>query len=221
MDNFWIRYVSHNSVNDSCCQSQIDAGALEERQRRVLVLVLVINAVTFLMMITAAAFSGSSSLLSGALDNFGDALTYALSLTVIGATCAAKARVALFKGLLIFGAALAVAVQIGWRISNVETPIFETMGIAALLNLGANLLCLRLLYPYRNGDVNMTSVWECSRNDVVEGFAVIAATLAVWVFESGWPDILVAIALLALFLRSASRVLRGAWRELYPELSPS
>jgi len=208
-------------MNDSCCQSQIDAGALEERQRRVLVLVLVINAATFLMMITAAGFSGSSSLLSGALDNFGDAVTYALSLAVIGAACAAKARVALFKGLLIFGAALAVAVQIAWRISNVETPVFETMGIAALLNLGANLLCLRLLYPYRNGDVNMTSVWECSRNDVMEGVAVIAATLAVWVFGSGWPDILIAIALLVLFLRSASRVLRSAWRELYPELSPS
>ena len=208
-------------MNDSCCQSQIDAGALEERQRRVLVLVLVINAATFLMMITAAGFSGSSSLLSGALDNFGDAVTYALSLAVIGATCAAKARVALFKGLLIFGAALAVAVQIAWRISHVETPVFETMGIAALLNLGANLLCLRLLYPYRNGDVNMTSVWECSRNDVMEGVAVMAATLAVWVFGSGWPDILIAIALLVLFLRSASRVLRSAWRELYPELSPS
>ncbi|MGV7229498.1 MAG: cation transporter [Nitrospirales bacterium] len=208
-------------MNDSCCQSQIDASALEERQRRVLVLVLVINAATFLMMITAAGFSGSSSLLSGALDNFGDAVTYALSLAVIGAACAAKARVALFKGLLIFGAALAVAVQIGWRISHVETPVFETMGIAALLNLGANLLCLRLLYPYRNGDVNMTSVWECSRNDVMEGVAVIAATLAVWVFGSGWPDILIAIALLVLFLRSASRVLRSAWRELYPELSPS
>ena len=208
-------------MNDSCCQSQIDAGALEERQRRVLVLVLVINAATFLMMITAAGFSGSSSLLSGALDNFGDAVTYALSLAVIGAACAAKARVALFKGLLIFGAALAVAVQIAWRISHVETPVFETMGIAALLNLGANLLCLRLLYPYRNGDVNMTSVWECSRNDVMEGVAVIAATLAVWVFGSGWSDILIAIALLVLFLRSASRVLRSAWRELYPELSPS
>ncbi len=208
-------------MNDSCCQNQIDAGALEERQRRVLVMVLMINAVTFLMMITAASFSGSSSLLSGALDNFGDALTYALSLAVIGATCAAKARVALFKGLLIFGAAVAVAVQIGWRISNVETPIVETMGVAALLNLAANLLCLRLLYPYRNSDVNMASVWECSRNDVMEGFAVIVATLAVWVFGSGWPDIMVAIALLALFLRSASRVLKGAWRELHPELSPS
>jgi len=194
---------------------------LEERQRRVLILVLVLNAMTFLMMITAAALSGSSSLLSGALDNFGDALTYALSLAVIGAASTAKARVALVKGLLIFGAALAVAVQIAWKISNVETPVVETMGIAALLNLAANSLCLWLLYPYRNGDVNMTSVWECSRNDVIEGFAVIAATLAVWVFGSGWPDILIAIGLLVLFLRSASRVLKGAWRELYPELSLS
>ena len=207
-------------MSDSCCQSEIDAGALEARERRVLVLVLVINAVTFLMMVTAAVFSGSSSLLSGALDNLGDALTYALSLAVVGAAAAAKARVALFKGLLIFGAALAVAVQIGWRIANVETPVFATMGIAALLNLAANLLCLRLLYPYRNNDVNMSSVWECSRNDVMEGFAVIVAALAVWVFGSGWPDIVIAIALLILFLRSAFRVLRGAWRELHPTPSP-
>ena len=210
-----------SSASDSCCQGQIDAGALEVRQRRVLILVLVINAATFLMMVTAAMFSGSSALLSGALDNLGDALTYALSLAVVGVAGAAKARVALFKGLLIFGAALAVAVQIGWRISHVETPVFETMGIAALLNLGANLVCLRLLYPYRNGDVNMSSVWECSRNDVWEGFAVIGAALAVWVFGSGWPDIAIAIALLVLFLRSAARVLRGAWRELYPALSPN
>ncbi len=115
MDNSVISISADYSVSDSCCQSQIDAGALEVRQRRVLVLVLVINAVTFLMMVTAASLSGSSSLLSGALDNFGDALTYALSLAVIGAARTAKARVALFKGLLIFAAALAVAAQIGWR----------------------------------------------------------------------------------------------------------
>ncbi len=140
---------------------------------------------------------------------------------VIGATYAAKARVALFKGLLIFGAALAVAGQIGWRIMNVETPVVETMGIAAVLNLAANLLCLRLLYPYRNSDVNMSSVWECSRNDVMEGVAVIAAAISVWAFASGWPDILIAIGLVVLFLRSAARVLRSAWRELYPVPSPS
>jgi len=68
-------------------------------------------------------------------------------LAVVGASHVAKARVALFKGLLIFGAALAVAFRIGWHIFHLETPIVETMGVAALLNLAANFLCLRLLYP--------------------------------------------------------------------------
>ena len=95
------------------------------------------------------------------------------------------------------------------------------MGIAALLNLAANLACLWLLYPWRNGDVNMSSVWECSRNDVIEGFAVIAATLAVWAFSSGWPDILIATILVILFLRSAIRVFRNALRELHPGLFAS
>ena len=205
-------------VSDSCCQIDIDVSALHTSQRRILIIVLVINAATFLMMVFAAMISGSSSLLSGALDNFGDAMTYALSLLVVGASLAAKARVAIFKGLLIFCAAIAVAFVIGSRILHPETPVFETMGIAAFINLAANLLCLWLLTPYRNGDVNMFSAWECSRNDVGEGFAVIAAALAVWAFESGWPDLVIAVGLLVLFLRSAARVLRRAWQELHPAL---
>ena len=206
------------SVSDSCCQGHIDVAALHARQRRILIIVLVINTATFLMMVFAAIISGSSSLLSGALDNFGDAMTYALSLMVVGASGLAKARVALFKGFLIFLTALAVAFQIGWRILHSETPVFETMGFAAFLNLAANLLCLWLLTPFRDGDVNMSSAWECSRNDVSEGLAVIAAAFAVWIFGSGWPDLVIAVGLLILFLRSAVRVLRGAWQELHPPL---
>lgn len=187
--------------------------ALQSRQRRVLAIVLGINAATFLMMVVAALLSGSSSLLSGALDNMGDAVTYALSFAVVGASIAAKARVALFKGFLILTAALAVAAQIVWRLFNLDAPIFELMGFAALINLAANSLCLALLTPHRHSDINMASVWECSRNDVLEGFAVIAAALLVWVFDSGWPDIVIAFALVVLFLRSASGVLRRAWRE--------
>lgn len=201
---------------ESCCGNPIETARLHARQRRVLVFVLSINAATFLMMLAAAWLSRSSSLLSGALDNFGDALTYALSLVVVGASSAAKARVALFKGLLIFSAAVAVAAQIGWRLFHPGVPIFETMGVAALANFGANLACLMLLTPFRRDDVNMASVWECSRNDVWEGVAVIAAAGGVWLFAAGWPDLVVAVALLALFLRSSARVLSGAWRELRP-----
>ena len=197
---------------DSCCGGTVDIRALEARQRRVLLIVLAINIATFVMMLSAAIYSGSSSLLSGSLDNLGDALTYLLSIAVIGASTRAKAKVALLKGLLILGAAIAVAVQIGWRLAHPEVPIFEAIGLAALLNLAFNGICLWLLTPYRHGDVNMASVWECSRNDVFEGIAVLLAAVGVWLFEAGWPDLLIAAALLVMFLRSAWRVLRSAWR---------
>ena len=197
---------------DTCCATTIDIAALQARQRRVLTIVLAVNLATFVMMLAAAIYSGSSSLLSGGLDNLGDALTYLLSLAVIGASGRAKAGVALFKGALILAASLAVAIQIGWRLLHPGVPIFEAIGIAALLNLAANAACLRLLLPYRKGDVNMASAWECSRNDVFEGVAVLAAAAGVGLFGAGWPDLLVASALLLVFLRSAWRVFRMAWR---------
>lgn len=201
-------------MGDACCGKTIDVRALQARQKRVLKIVLGVNLATLGLMVAAAWWSQSSSLLSGGLDNLGDALTYILSLAVVGASIQAKARVSFVKGLLILLAALAVAAQIAWRLSHPAVPMFEGIGIAGMLNLGANLLCLRLLTPYRHGDLNMASAWECSRNDVWEGFAVLFAAAGVWAFGSGWPDLVIAAALLLLFLRSAVRVLGTSWAAL-------
>jgi len=209
-------------MSDCCgCGRTLDVGRMQARQRRALLWVLAINLLSFAMMMAAAWHSGSASLLSGSLDNLGDALTYALSLAVVGASLAAKARVALLKAAFILCAAVAVAVGIGWKLAHPHVPLFESMGIAALLNLAANLLCLRLLWPYRQGDINLASAWMCSLNDVYEGGAVILAALAVWAFGTGWPDLLIAVALLLLFLRSAWTVARAAWRELRASRPPS
>lgn len=196
------------------CGKTLDVAAMQARHRRVLWIVLLINLATFLMMVGASWYSHSSSLLSGALDNLGDAATYLLSLLVVGAGVAAKARVALFKGVLILAAAVAVAAQIGWRLAHPQVPLFESMGLAALLNLAANGFCLWLLTPYRNDDVNLASAWECACNDIFEGVSVVLAAGLVSLFGAGWPDLLVAIALLVVFLRSALRVLRIAMTEL-------
>jgi len=201
-------------MSDSCCGKAIEVRALQAKQRRVLIVVMLVNAATFAMMLVGALHAGSTSLLSGGLDNLGDAATYALSLAVVGASARAKARVALFKGVLIFAAAVGVGVQIAWRLTHPLVPLFETMSIVGAINLAANALCLYLLHPYRSGDVNMSSAWECSRNDVGEGVAVIGAAVAVWAFGGSWPDLVIGIALLAMFLRSSLRVLRTAMSEL-------
>ncbi len=85
------------------------------------------------------------------------------------------------------------------------------MGLAAL---AANALCLGLLWRHRSEDINMQSVWICSRNDIVANLSVLVAAGCVWYWRSGWPDIIIGVALAVFILRSAFRVLRRARSEL-------
>ena len=188
--------------------------ALRERQRGTLVIVLGINAVMFLVIIVAALYGKSTALLADSFDNLGDALTYGLSLYVVSRSATAKARVALFKGGLIFLAACVVAGQIAYRLFVPGVPVFEVMGIFSLLGVAANGLCLYLLWRHRHEDVNMSSVWECSRNDIASNISVFLAAGAVWLTGSGWPDILVALGLVVFLMRSSLRVMTSAMVEL-------
>ncbi len=197
-----------------CCDSDCSLEHLRERQRGTLRAVLAINATMFLVIAGAALYGRSTALLVDSLDNLGDALTYGLSLYVVAMDTRAKARVALFKGGLILLAALVVLGQIVHRLLVPTVPLFEVMGMFSLLGLAANLVCLTLLWRHRHEDINMSSVWECSRNDIASNLAVFVAAGMVWATGSGWPDIAVALGLCALLLRSAVRVITAALAEL-------
>lgn len=197
-----------------CCDDNCSVDALRGRQRATLQIVLVVNAVMFLVIVVAALYGRSTALLADSLDNLGDALTYGLSLYAVSRGTVVKARVALFKGGLIFLAAFVVVTQIVYRLFVPGVPVFEIMGAFSLLGLAANSLCLYLLWRHRHEDVNMSSVWECSRNDIASNLAVFVAAGAVWLTGSGWPDILVATGLVVLLMRSALRVISSARAEL-------
>lgn len=197
-----------------CCNDSCAIDALRVRQRGTLRIVLAVNAVMFLAIAAAALYGKSTALLADSLDNFGDALTYGLSLYAVSKGAAVKAKVALFKGGLIFLAACAVFAQIAYRVFVPIVPIFEVMGAFSLLGLVANSLCLFLLWRHRHEDINMSSVWECSRNDIASNLSVFVAAGAVWLTDSSWPDIVVALCLVWLLLRSAIRVIKSALVEL-------
>jgi Co/Zn/Cd efflux system component len=197
-----------------CCDQDCSLDRLRERQRGTLQIVLGINAVMFFVIVVAALYGKSTGLLADSLDNLGDALTYGLSLYAVSRGVTVKAKVALFKGGLIFLAAFAVAAQIIYKLFVPSVPMFEVMGIFSLLGLAANSICLFLLWRHRQEDVNMSSVWECSRNDIASNLSVFVAAGAVWFTGSGWPDIVVALGLVWLLMRSAIRVISSAMAEL-------
>jgi Co/Zn/Cd efflux system component len=197
-----------------CCDDGCTIHTLLERQRGTLRIVLLINSVMFLVIAAAALYSKSTALLADSLDNLGDALTYGLSLYAVSRGSMVKARVALFKGCLIFLAACAVIAQIVYKVYVPEVPIFEVMGSFSILGLVANSLCLYLLWRHRNEDLNMSSVWECSRNDIASNLSVFAAAGGIWLTGSIWPDIVVALGLALLLIRSSIRVVSSSIVEL-------
>ena len=198
----------------SCCDNNCVVEALQKRQRGTLIKVLWINAIMFIVIAIAAFYGKSTALLSDSLDNLGDALTYGLSLFAVSKGPSTKARVALFKGGLIFIAASFVVAQIIYRFINPVIPSYEVMSTFSIAGLVANGVCLFLLWRHRNEDVNMSSVFECSRNDIASNLSVILAAIGVWFFESGVPDIIIAILLAAILLSSSARVIKSALFEL-------
>lgn len=148
----------------SCCENNCAIEALRTRQKSTLAKVLWINSAMFVVIAIAALYGKSTALLSDSLDNLGDALTYALSLYVVSQSIEAKARVALFKGGLIFLGASVVIAQVLWKLIHPVIPAYEVMGIFSLAGVTANGVCLWLLWRHRSDDINMSSVYECSRN---------------------------------------------------------
>lgn len=193
-----------------CTDKTCEVEALRTRQSAVLKTVLGINAVMFAVELAAGLLSGSLALTADSLDMLGDALAYGFSLYVVARDAKMKARAALFKGGIMAAFGLFVLGQAAWRIAVPHVPVFETIGGIGLLALAANAACLALLWRHRGDDINMSSVWLCSRNDIIANVSVLFAAAGVALAGSGWPDVLVGLALGLLFLRSSLTVLRGS-----------
>jgi len=199
---------------DCCNDKACEIDALHDRQSSTLKSVLAINAVMFVVELTAGLLGHSVSLVADSLDMLGDALVYGFSLYVVARGAAMKAKAALLKGIIMAGFGLFVLGQAIYRIVLPQLPAFEAIGMVGMLALAANGLCFWLLWRHRADDINMSSVWLCSRNDIIANISVLLAAAGVWLTHSGWPDIVVGLALATLFLRSALHVLRESIREL-------
>ena len=143
-----------------------------------------------------------------------DALVYGFSIYVVTRGARMKANAALFKGGIMAAFGFFALGQAVYKIVFPQIPVFEAIGAIGLLALATNSICLALLWRHRADDINMSSVWLCSRNDIIANVSVLFAAVGVWLTRSGWPDILVGLALAALFLRSALFILRRGIKEL-------
>ena len=201
----------------SCCEEKgCEVTALRESHARVLWMVLGINALMFVVEGTAGLLAHSTSLLADALDMLGDALVYGFSLFVLARSVRWQAGAALAKGGFMLAFGLAVLAEGAYKVFHPVMPGVETMGVVGTIALAANIVCFSLLYRHRADNLNMSSTWLCSRNDLIANVGVLVAAGAAYLLASRWPDIVVGCIIAVLFLRSALSVLRDAARALWP-----
>lgn len=182
--------------------------------RRALWIALFINGGFFLIEIIAGAAAGSAALQADALDFFGDAANYAISLGVAGMALTWRARAAVAKGGTLIVFALSVLGGTAWHVVHGTLPRAEVMGVVGFAALVANGGVALMLYRFRTGDANMRSVWICSRNDALGNLAVLLAAMGVFGTGAGWPDVIVAAVMGGLGLSGGWQIVTQARREL-------
>ena len=200
---------------DSCCTGKVSSvELLRERQRATLWIVLILNAAMFVVEFVSGLLAGSVALLADSLDMLGDALVYGFSIYVVSQSSIWKARAAMAKAVIMGLFGMFVFGQVVYKLIWPQTPAFEAMGAVGALALAANAVCFALLWRHRAADINMRSVWICSRNDLIANALVMLAALVVWLAASPWPDIVVGTLICVVFLRSAYLVCQEARAEM-------
>lgn len=211
-------------MSHDCCHEkghELEHIAHHKDIRRVLVIVLMLNALMFLVEFGAGLFARSAALMADSVDMLGDAMVFGISLYALGRSLRWRAGAALIKGtfILLLGVGVLgeIVVKMIWGVAPISS-IMLTVGSMALL---ANLSCLALLWPYRSHDVNLSSTFQCARNDTIANVGVLAAAGLVSLTASAWPDIIVAVAIAALFLRSSLHVIADAWPQYRSTIQPA
>jgi len=199
-------------MSESCC-GKTGPSPVDHQTRRILLLVMIANAVMFGVETIGGHAVGSLALQADALDFGADAATYAITLWAIGKSDAVRTRAALVKSASMLFVGLAILAGAAFKIASGAPPEAPPMGVIGALALAVNLGAVILLLGFRHGDANLRSAWLCSRNDAVGNLLVIFAAIATAWTQSLWPDLVVGIVMCLLFLSGSWAVYTQARRE--------
>jgi len=197
-----------------CSSGTVTFDGMDRRYQQVLWIVILLNAAMFFVEMGGGLAAGSLALQADSLDFAGDAMTYGLSLAVIGMAVSVRAKAALFKGITLGLVAAYVLGAALYRTFVVGVPEPLTMGVIGFLALAINLGSVALLWRWREGDANVRSVWLCSRNDAIGNLAVLGAAGVVAITGTQWADLGVAALMAVLFLSTSVQVVKASRQEL-------
>jgi Co/Zn/Cd efflux system component len=190
-----------------CCA---DAPKADPRQRRALWIAFALNAGMAVIGGAIGWWAHSTGVLADALDMASDAAAYAVGLLAVGRSLRFKQQAARATGAIMLLLGLGLLAEVLRRAVGDGEPISTAMLIAASLSLMVNLGVLRLLQPWRDGEVHLRATWICTRADVLANLGVLLAAGLVALSGSALPDLVIGAAIGLWVVREALHVLGEA-----------
>ncbi|AWA48283.1 sodium:proton antiporter [Acinetobacter junii] len=166
-----------------------------------------INAIMFVVEMTAGLIAQSTGLIADSLDMFADAAVYGLALYAVGRSAKMQVRAAHLAGVLQLILAIGVLVEVVRRFVFGSEPESLMMMAIAFVALIANTSCLLLISKHREGGAHMKASWIFSANDVVINLGVITAGALVAWTGSNYPDLIIGTIVGVIVLNGARRIL--------------
>ena len=190
-----------------------DIEIKDRSETRVLVILLLINALMFFVEFGVGWWAESTALIADAMDMLADAMVYGVGLYAVGKAASAKIQAASLSGWLQMGLGLLVLADIVRRFVLGSEPISMLMMVMGLVALIANIICLILISKHRDGEVHMRASWIFSKNDVIANVGVILAGVLVALTASRIPDLVIGIVVAVVVIRGGTLILKDAREE--------
>ncbi len=182
----------------------------DKTQSSILWALLLINAVMFVIEMSAGLIAQSTGLIGDSLDMFADAVVYGVGLYAVGRSLLTKANAAMLSGVFQIVLAFLVFADVVRRFVVGSDPNYAVMISVGALALVANIACLIIIWGQRKGEVHMRASFIFSQNDVIVNLGVIVAGVLVWTLSSRLPDLLIGGVVSLVVLRGGLLIFRDA-----------
>ncbi len=181
---------------------------------RAVFIVALLNFGYFFIESGVAVSTKSVSLFADSVDFLEDASLNLLIL--LGASWSLRKRANLgmvLAGILLVPSAFTLITAYG-KFTHTSPPDAASLGLVGLGALVVNLGCAATLVRFRHHKGSLTqAAFLSARNDVMANIAIILTGLVTHFFVSGWPDLIVGLAIMAMNADAAVKVFRAAHSE--------
>jgi Co/Zn/Cd efflux system component len=156
----------------------------------------------------------SVSLFADSVDFLEDASVNFLILLALGWSLKARARIGMCLAGLLLWPSIATLWMAWQKFSSLTPPEPMLLSLTGAGALAINLTCALLLAKYQKHSGSLTkAAFYSARNDAFTNIGIIAAGFITLATNSGWPDLIVGLAIAAINVGAAKEVWEAARAE--------